>query len=157
MRTNDESFYVKIIVLVVLPLMLGGCRSETATTEEAQKGVRSIVSDSLSAWQQSDWASMYQTLSSADKELETYQEFRQKRERLNNAQQLKNFRVGDVFRSGYRKFIVKVELELEENYNSGFRSELDPRITEMNVTWTIIREGEFYRLTFVAEGSSTEM
>jgi len=154
-RTNDDSFYFRCIVLVVLPLMLWGCHSETAATEEAQKAVKSIATDALSAWQQSDWASMYETLSSVDKELQTDQEFRQKRELLNKAQQLKGFRVVEVFRSGYGKFVVKVELEFEEDYNSGFRSSLDPRMTEMNVTWTVVRERGLYRITFVAEDSPT--
>jgi len=91
---------------------------------------------------------MYETLSLADKKLQTFQEFRNKRERLNKVQQLQNFRIVDVSRSGEREFIVNVDLELNENYNSGFRSDIEPRTSKSQVAWTVVKEGGAYRITF---------
>lgn len=148
MLVNDRCRGTGVFWVTVLLLAISGCERTPIAPEEAQSDVRAVVVDALNAWQQAEWQKMYQTLSSADKEAESFPVFQQKRERLNKAQQLTGFRIDEIVRSGGGAYEVHVTLEMEENYNSGFRSELEPRTTETAATWYVVRENDSYRITF---------
>jgi hypothetical protein len=151
MQISDGLRGVTAFWVVALLLAISGCDGRTTAAEGLQPGVRAVVSEALFAWQQADWEKMYQTLSSADRQLESLQSFQEKRERLHKAQQLKSFRIGEIVRAAEETFRVDVVLEIEENYNSGYRSGLEPRISETTANWTVVEEEDSYRITFVAQ------
>lgn len=149
MLLNDRRCGAELFWVAVLMLAISACERKPIAPDEAQSHVRAVVVEALNAWQQAEWQRMYQTLSSADKEAESFQAFQQKRERLNNAQQLTGFQIGEIVRSGDGAYDVHVTLEMEENYNSGFRSDLEPRTTETAAIWYVVRENDLYRIMFV--------
>lgn len=149
MRISDTVRRSTALWIAFSLISFSGCEKRATAPEDAP--VNEVVSDALSAWQQADWKKMYQTLSSADKRSEDLQSFREKRGRLHKAQKLKDFRVNNVVREGDSAYRVDVLLTMEENYNSGFRSGLEPRTSEVTASWTVVKEEGSYKITFVSQ------
>ncbi len=151
MRKQNSFAYTLLCICIVGAIITGGCHAEQDDYSEELTGVQSTATKALSAWKNSDWRSMYDTLSSSNKSSQTYEEFRRVRERLGQAQKLVSYSVDEINSVSNGTYEVAISLQFEENYNSGFKSDIEPRLTTTNAVWTVIAEKGLYSISFSEE------
>lgn len=136
---------MKLLAIYLVPMMLCGCASAEGSPQKSD----ATVIEALSSWKTKNWVNMYECLSSKDKELTTLEEFSEKRQFLSESRTLTDFVVGEPVLVDEHTVKVKVKLLMSENVNARFQFNLDEQLVEVDATWTLVREGDRFYLTFL--------
>lgn len=124
-----------------------GCSDRELKAEEEIVTLR--AQDALEAWQTGAWTEMYAVLSTKDKSAMSEAEFIEKREKLAESRSLDSFSIDEITRTADDGYLVKITLNIDEDYNARIDSALENKIATVSTEWKFVQDQGTLALTFL--------